>query len=394
MIKLFHIIALCFLILSLVLASSSSKIKLKKRLDISKEHSNNTISNKNKKIQHRYKKEQKKDGDNDINSNIESVKRSQKQIMIEKRNKLILDDSFGFYKKRENKNSPYYNKRQDSLDGTENASADNKNVVNNNTGLVETADVKTNSNITDVSKGEQNSEPEKKVENENNQKMDDANIENDSGKTSGGGSFRKINNNASLKVTEKMMKNAVVAAGYPEPSNSQASAFVYQVNDKKLSSNMEAAMFLAHALYESEGLKDKKDSACTIVDCAQYYKSRSDSPGKVYSGRGYIQLTFAKNYQKASSFLYNNDSLFLQPEKVENDEMASWGVSIWFWKSFISLDPSVQSGEFGKTTKIITSGLDCSGITIKNSKTRYEIYKKVLKVFDSSKAPIENGCYN
>ncbi|OMH82765.1 Acidic endochitinase SP2 [Zancudomyces culisetae] len=197
-----------------------------------------------------------------------------------------------------------------------------------------------------------------------------------------------------LNIDCNKFYNAVQAAGYPKPTEAQCKAFLAGLPTGKIASLREAAMFLTQILWESDGLRAKEEYYCKTNDCKAAYGSPLDVPGKIYYGRGYIQLTWAANYQAASKALYGDDRLLKNPETVGTDEKTAWDVSFWFWRDRVRTDPGVMAGKFGSSTNMINGALECRGAYQAKAKKRFENYKKILPVLDPSATPIESGCYN
>ena len=85
-------------------------------------------------------------------------------------------------------------------------------------------------------------------------------------------------------------------------------------------------MFLSQVLWESGGLRHKRELACIETGCPGKYDSSEGVPGKNYYGRGYIQLTHSYNYKPASMAIYGDDRLITNPDLVADDEDCSWGM--------------------------------------------------------------------
>ena len=176
----------------------------------------------------------------------------------------------------------------------------------------------------------------------------------------------------------------------------------------KIANRKELAMFLTHVLWESDGLKAKKEYACADTGCpGQYAHPALDVPGKRYFGRGFIQLTWSYNYKDASEYLYKDKNVLLQnPEKVEETEVA-WDTALWFWNKRVRDNPDkpsvakqVREGLFGASTMLINGGIECTGANgvaplHEKAKKRFENYKKILNVlgFNASTEAKPAGCY-
>lgn len=94
---------------------------------------------------------------------------------------------------------------------------------------------------------------------------------------------------ASWLVTWTEFTNAVVQNGYPAPTQDQYYSFVSQLTTQGgITSKREAAMFLAQIMWESDGLRAKREYACLVTGCPGTYGSTQYSQS--YYGRGYIQL--------------------------------------------------------------------------------------------------------
>ncbi|KAJ1680405.1 hypothetical protein EV182_000060 [Spiromyces aspiralis] len=196
-------------------------------------------------------------------------------------------------------------------------------------------------------------------------------------------------------LTCDKFNKAVTDAGYQAPSSDKCDHFLNNLSDGNISSAEEAAMFLAEILWESDGLTAVKEIACENTGCPGQYGSSSDASGKSYYGRGYIQLTWSSNYQMCSQKLYGDDRLVQNPDQVADDDNIAWKVSFCYWAERVHSAPGVQDGEFGAATKAINGALECgSGSAVDKAKKRFEIYQKVLAVFDPSSTPNPAGCYS
>jgi predicted chitinase len=57
---------------------------------------------------------------------------------------------------------------------------------------------------------------------------------------------------------------------------------------------------------------------------AAYPNNAGGLAGRVYYGRGMMQLTWDYNYKAASTYLYGDDRLLQNPDVVGNDPEVGW----------------------------------------------------------------------
>src|SRR5258708_316378 len=102
---------------------------------------------------------------------------------------------------------------------------------------------------------------------------------------------------------------AVTQSG-PAPRADQYNAFNNNIQKAGgINTKLEAAMFLAEILWESGGLRYKKELVCVNTGCPGVYDHSVGVAGKEYYGRGYMQLSHSYNYKAASQALYGDDRL-------------------------------------------------------------------------------------
>ena len=88
-------------------------------------------------------------------------------------------------------------------------------------------------------------------------------------------------------ITREEFIKAVTLNRYPAPSEEQYDNVMSRATTLgKIADRQELAMFLANILHESDGLRTKKE-----YTPGSYLNALLDVPGKLYYGRGYIQLT-------------------------------------------------------------------------------------------------------
>jgi predicted chitinase len=123
--------------------------------------------------------------------------------------------------------------------------------------------------------------------------------------------------------------------------------------------------------------------------------------GKVFNGRGFLQLSWCANYKGFQTYLASltpaiNADLYNNPELVASTyPMLS---AVWFYSIGNGVAVAAAGSEFGKTTKIINSG-ECIASNYKlaapwsTPQKRYLLFKTAATQFGVT-GYTENGCYN
>ncbi|CAH1402057.1 unnamed protein product [Nezara viridula] len=194
-------------------------------------------------------------------------------------------------------------------------------------------------------------------------------------------------------ISSQQFFNAVTRNGFPRPSQAQYNGFIRAVDYAGINSRREAAMFLAQLIHESGGLQFKEELAYKNA-YSDPYTSHLDRPGKRYYGRGYIQLTWAENYLKASRAIFGDDTLLNDPDKVARDEDIAFITAGWYWKTRVGNIRGVKEGRFGESTRAINGAVECNGQNVDKSRQRFRYYCTVFDEFDCPGSPNECGCYN
>jgi predicted chitinase len=148
---------------------------------------------------------------------------------------------------------------------------------------------------------------------------------------------------------------------------------------------------LAHATWETVGFQYTKEVYCQTNNCLNAYPNNAGGlPGKVYYGRGMLQLTWDYNYKAASSALYGDDRLIQNPDQVATDPAIGWATAAWFWKTNVH----AVSGTFGGTLKAINGALECDGGShAENRVLRFNHYKDVLRCLNlAAPADSDGAC--
>jgi chitinase len=142
----------------------------------------------------------------------------------------------------------------------------------------------------------------------------------------------------------------------------------------------EAAAFLANAAHETGGLvyieEINKSTLCGGgCGCA---------PGKMYYGRGPLQLSWNYNYCAAGSALGLN--LQNDPDLVARDSRVAWATSLWFWMtstgagSTTSHNAMVNGRGFGETIRTINGSLECNGANPGAVQSRVNYYLRFCQI--------------
>jgi len=200
-------------------------------------------------------------------------------------------------------------------------------------------------------------------------------------------------------INENEFQNALLFNEFRMPSHEQYVQFSSQLFSRGgISDKREAAMFLAQILFQTSGLRFKKELACVSDGCpSRYHKTllANTSKDTRYFGRGYIQLAYDFNYKEASMDLFNDARLLENPDLVADEEQINWAVAFWYWKKKVGTIDGVKEGRFGVTTMALNGENECKGKFRNKARRRFKIYKNVLDAFDLDRSIAnEHGCYN
>ncbi|CAL4898376.1 unnamed protein product [Urochloa decumbens] len=119
----------------------------------------------------------------------------------------------------------------------------------------------------------------------------------------------------------------------------------------------EIAAFFAHVAHETGRMCsiNEKDGASKDY-CNTTYTQWPCAPGKMYYGRGPLQISWNYNYGAAGKDI-RFDGLG-NPEKVAQDPGVSFQSALWFWMT--NVHTVMQQQGFGATIQKINSG-ECGG---------------------------------
>lgn len=118
------------------------------------------------------------------------------------------------------------------------------------------------------------------------------------------------------------------------------------------------AAFIAQIGHESGQLRYVEELAS-----GQAYEGRHDlgnsrpGDGRLYKGRGLIQITGRANYASCSADLFGDESVLIDnPERLCEPELAARSAA-WFWQLH-GLNELADAGNFERITRRINGGLN------------------------------------
>jgi putative chitinase len=139
------------------------------------------------------------------------------------------------------------------------------------------------------------------------------------------------------------------ASLYLEPLNAAMEQFQIDTPDRQ-------AAFLAQVAHESGSLKYVEELAS-----GDAYEGRANlgntapGDGRLFKGRGLLQITGRDNYRACSLALFGDLRLLLHPEMLEEPDNAARSAA-WYWRSR-GLNVLADQGRFRAITRKINGGL-------------------------------------
>lgn len=162
-----------------------------------------------------------------------------------------------------------------------------------------------------------------------------------------------------MLITEQQLLQILPSAGH------RAGVFVPHINAAaerwQISTPKRMAAFLAQVGHESGQLQFVRE-IWGPTDAQSRYDVRPDlgntperdGDGRLYMGRGLLQITGRANYIKCSVALFNDQRLVEKPELLEVPEHAAQSAA-WFWW-VRELNGLADRGQFTQITKRINGG--------------------------------------
>ncbi|XP_028557322.1 chitinase 4-like [Dendrobium catenatum] len=144
-------------------------------------------------------------------------------------------------------------------------------------------------------------------------------------------------------------------------------------------SKREIAAFFAHVSHETTRMcfKDQADKSSPYCDPkAQEYPC---TPGKMYYGRGPLQISWNYNYGPAGQEI-GFDGLNW-PEAVSTDAIISFKTALWFWMRNVH---GIISQGFGATIQAIDGVVECGGGSQDAVNDRVNLYQNYCDQFNVS----------
>ncbi|XP_053690884.1 uncharacterized protein LOC128739422 [Sabethes cyaneus] len=175
-------------------------------------------------------------------------------------------------------------------------------------------------------------------------------------------------------ITESQLFNIVNNCDNLPADGETQEAVVNHINEMTEDRN-EAAMFVAHMIYESTGFRVMRD----------YNRGAGQPCGKIYYSRGYLPLMWENNYRAASQALFNDNRLFDNPDLAAESPEMCMRVSVWVWKERVR-PQAAPFDNFYATTKAINGDEETSS-SHPAAKERYRFYETAARYLEVTPIP-------
>ena len=157
----------------------------------------------------------------------------------------------------------------------------------------------------------------------------------------------------------------------------------------------EAAAAMANFAHETGGLwyitEIAKNTYCDSTN-TQY----PCAAGKMYYGRGPIQISWNFNYGAAGAAL--GLPLLSNPDLAEQDASVAWKTALWYWMTqkgpgtMTPHDAMVNGAGFGETIRSINGALECNGGNGAQVQDRINYYNNFISILGTTAGPGNLGC--
>ena len=185
----------------------------------------------------------------------------------------------------------------------------------------------------------------------------------------------------------------------PNAGKDRAAQFLSHINSAMLEFSITTparqAAFLAQIAHESGSLRyvreiadgsaydTRADLGNTRAEAVRLAKEAGTTPGRMYRGRGLIQITGYDNYRACSQGLLNDHDMLPQhPDMLEMPTLAVRSAA-WYWDSR-SLNSFADAGQFEAITRKINGGLNGQADRLQY----FERAKRVLANGGPAAAPV------
>ncbi|KXJ73116.1 hypothetical protein RP20_CCG016476 [Aedes albopictus] len=167
-------------------------------------------------------------------------------------------------------------------------------------------------------------------------------------------------------ITKEQLNQILTDNHYITISTAAVDVVVEDVNQMNCSDN-ERAMFLAHMIHESFGFTRWVEKNGTQMNYTPHY------------GRGYIYLTYRRNYRAYSRAIFGNpQELDENPDRVCESEKTMMRASMWVWENLVRPNGGPSRNNFYLTTKAIKG--ENEPVDSYVSLRRYSIYTDLARL--------------
>ncbi|WP_225409400.1 RICIN domain-containing protein [Stigmatella hybrida] len=147
----------------------------------------------------------------------------------------------------------------------------------------------------------------------------------------------------------------------------------------------EVAAFLANIAHETGNLVYIEEiNKSVMCDTSWGPAGCGCAPGKMYYGRGPIQLSWNGNYCAAGNYL--GVDLKNNPDLVAQNATIAWRTGLWFWMtqsgagSMPAHNAIINNAGFGQTIRSINGALECDGRNPAQVDSRVNNYNRFLQM--------------